>query len=821
MLLARAHNKFSHELFLRSLRLLASCANFPLCNFPTQILPAVTWHPIPRFSMTRVRILLLNAALGPLDYRVPSDITSGLPVLGSGAGSGAGSGVGSGAGSGAGSSGLALGSVVLAPLGSRRIGGVVWEDDTFGSPPAIAESRLRSLLGIVALPPIAAPLRRLVAWVSDYYLAPPGAVLRMVLPAFAFDEAPRAIMTYRATGAPPKRMTVARRAALLAIGDAHGTVRELAECAAVSVAVIRGLVTTGTLESLAGGSGIGENRPSDTGSVSGKPPVPALPLVPDPGFARPVLSEEQQSVAAVLVESVQARRFDPLLLDGVTGSGKTETYMEAIAAALREGQQALVLLPEIALTEVLLTRFAARFGCEPTVWHSGVRLAERRRSWQTIVQGSAKIIIGARSALFLPYYNLGVIIVDEAHEASFKQEEGVRYHARDVAVMRARFEAITVILASATPALESLAQVEAARYQRLVLPVRYGGAKLPHLAAIDMCANPPDAGTWLSPPLVAAIRERLEKREQSLLFLNRRGYAPLTLCQSCGYRFQCPNCSFWMVEHRSVHRLACHHCGLSVPPPRACRECGDEDALVACGPGVERVADEVKLRFPTARVALATSDTLRSPAKAAAFVTAAEQGSIDIIIGTQLVTKGYHFPNLTLVGVVDADLGLEGGDLRAAERSFQQVQQVAGRAGRSNKPGEVLIQTRLPDAPVIAALVAGDRDGFYAAEATARRRAGSPPYGRLAALIVSSQDSELARRIAGKLSHCAPRCKGAEIYGPAPAPLAMLRGRHRIRLLVHARRNFDLQGMIRHWLTLVEHSAKVRVAVDIDPYNFM
>ncbi|MCC2602939.1 primosomal protein N' [Sphingopyxis yananensis] len=722
--------------------------------------------------MTRARVLLLTAALGPLDYRVPQG--SEAPI----------------------------GSIVVAPLGPRRLGGVVWDDDSFGAPPPVGDNRLRNLYEILDVAPIAAPLRRLVEWTSHYYLAHPGSVLRMVLPGVAFQDAKKPITEYRASGQFPQRMTAQRTAALEAIDDRQGNIKELAALADVSEAVIRGLVQHGALEAA---------------QVSANIAYP----VPDPEFAPPILSDLQMAAAEQLRGAVQARKFATLLLDGVTGSGKTEVYMEAVAAAIEDGRQALVLLPEIALTEPMLTRFTARFGCEPVAWHSGLRQSERRRAWHAIASGEAKIIMGARSALYLPYRNLGTIIVDEAHETSFKQEDGVHYHARDVAVMRGHFEGIAVVLASATPALESLAQVEAGRYQHIQLPSRFGGATMPALTAIDMRKDPPDRGTWIAPPLVDALADRLKKGEQSLLFLNRRGFAPLTLCRTCGHRIQCPNCTAWMVEHRLVHRLSCHHCGHTMPPPRLCPECDNEDTLVACGPGVERVADEVKLRFPQARTAIVTSDTLWSPAKAAEFVEEVEAGMVDIIVGTQLVTKGYHFPNLTLVGVVDADLGLDGGDLRAAERTFQQIAQVAGRAGRGVKAGTVMVQTRMPEAPVMAALVAGDRDGFYAAEADARKFAGAPPYGRFAALIISSEDQDLGRITAKKLSDKAPSAEGLAVYGPAPAPLAMLRGRHRFRLLLHAPRSFDLQGAIRDWLSRVDIPNKVRLAVDIDPYSFV
>jgi primosomal protein N' (replication factor Y) len=545
--------------------------------------------------------------------------------------------------------------------------------------------------------------------------------------------------------------------------------------------------------------------------------------VPDlnPDHAPPQLSDAQQSAANLLQEAVMACQFAPVLLNGVTGSGKTEVYFEAMATALRTGRQSLVLLPEIALTEPFLHRFALRFGAPPLAWHSGLTPAARRNAFQAIARGAAKVVVGARSALFLPYPDLGLIVVDEAHEPSFKQDDGVPYHARDVAVMRARFERIPVVLATATPALETRQQVKLGHYREVALPSRFGVAVLPAISAIDLTKTPPDHGRWLAPQLAQALAETLDKGEQSLLFLNRRGFAPLTLCRTCGHRFQCPDCTTWMVEHRAIRRLQCHHCGHIEPVPRACPVCADEDSLVACGPGVERIADEVALLFPDARLAVATSDTLKTPASVAAFVADMESGAIDVVIGTQLVTKGYHFPNLTLVGVIDADLGLQGGDLRAAERSFQQIAQVAGRAGRATKSGRVLIQTREPGAAVIKALVSGDAESFYAAEGEARREAGAPPFGRFAAIVISSEDSAAADAVATALGRAAPRAASIRVYGPAPAPLAMLRRRHRFRLLVHATRTASLQTYIRAWLNTTPVPRSVRVMVDVDPYNFV
>jgi primosomal protein N' (replication factor Y) len=432
------------------------------------------------------------------------------------------------------------------------------------------------------------------------------------------------------------------------------------------------------------------------------------------------------------------------------------------------------------------------------------------------------VVVGARSSLFLPYPKLGLIVVDEAHETSFKQEEGVPYHARDVAVMRAKLEGLPIVLASATPAIESRQMAEIGVYAEVKLPERYGVAELPEIEALDLTADPPPRGRWLAPRLVKELEATLAKGEQALLFLNRRGYAPLTLCRHCGHRFQCPNCTAWMVEHRLVSRLACHHCGHVMPPPRLCPECKEEDSLVPVGPGVERIADEVHALFPEARVAIVTSDTMWSPAKAAEFVARMEAGAIDVVVGTQLVTKGYHFPNLTLVGVVDADLGLSGGDLRAAERSFQQIAQVAGRAGRGEKPGRVLVpDPRAFCRAVISALVSGDAESFYAAETQSRREAAMPPFGRLAGIVISSEDLAEATEAARLIGRSAPRVENMAVFGPAPAPLAMLRGRHRQRLLVHAARSLDMQELIRDWLGKLSWPRGVRVTVDVDPYSFL
>ncbi len=721
--------------------------------------------------MNRVRLLVFNAVLGVLDYRLPDGMA------------------------------VEYGSVVFAPLGPRQIVGIVWEAERLAAGD-VAEARLRPLIAVLPVPPLAAPLRRLIEWTADYYCAPLQSVARMALSSNAALRGGGTAIEYRLSGTEPQRLTPQRAAAIDALHGEQATIRELAAIAGVSEGVLRGMAGAGLLEPV---------------TVDLDRPYPRARL----DFAAPELSPDQQAAADEFVAAVNSGGFAPFLLDGVTGSGKTECYFEGIAAAIASGGQVLVLLPEIALTENFLRRFKYRFGVAPVLWHSSLKASERRRAWRAIASGEAQVVVGARSALFLPYARLSLIVVDEAHEVSFKQDDGVRYNARDVAVIRARFEGVPVILASATPALESLQLAEAGVYRKIDLPDRFGGSSLPAIVLVDLRIEEPERGRWLAPRLVAEMHARLERGEQSLLFLNRRGYAPLTLCRHCGYRFQCPNCSAWLVEHRLSHRLACHHCGHQAPVPNACPECATQDCLVACGPGVERIADEVAELLPAARTAIATSDTLNTPEKIADFVAAAEAGLIDVIIGTQLVTKGYHFPELTLVGVVDADLGLEGGDLRAGERSYQQIAQVAGRAGRAAKPGEVLIQTRHPEAAVIAALASGNRDAFYAAETEARREAGAPPFGRWAAIIVSSEDEAEARDAARAIGSARPNLPDIAIHGPAPAPMALLRGRYRYRLLLNARRSSELQRIIREWLDPLRFPQGIRVAVDIDPYSFV
>ncbi|MFM8376151.1 MAG: primosomal protein N', partial [Phenylobacterium sp.] len=502
--------------------------------------------------------------------------------------------------------------------------------------------------------------------------------------------------------------------------------------------------------------------------------------------------------------------------------GKTEVYLEAVRAALSadpEGQ-VLILLPEIALTQALIARVTERFGAPPGEWHSGVAPPSRRQVWDAVAEGRCRIVVGARSALFLPFRRLRLVVVDEEHDTSFKQEDGFIYQARDLAVVRAKLEGAAVILASATPSLESLRNAETGRYLWLRLADRHGEARLPDITLVDLRETPPESGRWISPPLADAMAETLAAGEQTLLFLNRRGYAPLVLCRSCGQKLTAPDTDSWLVEHRYTNRLVCHLTGFSMPRPATCPHCGAADSLVSIGPGVERLEEEARALFPDARIAVFSSDTVRSAADARALVEAMEAGGIDILVATQAAAKGHNFPNLTLVGVVDADLGLRGGDLRAAERTFQLLAQATGRAGRRERPGRALVQTWAPDHPVMQALRAQDRDAFVRTELDEREIAGLPPFGRLAAAVVSGRDPQALEAFVREMAAAAPNADGVEVYGPADAPLALVRGRRRKRFLVRADRQVDLSAYMAAWKARVKPRGSIRLTVDIDPYSF-
>ena len=696
-----------------------------------------------------------------------------------------------------------VGDFVTVPLGKRMVQGVVWGEGPADPNNAVADGRLRTIAERLDVPAMAEVTRHFVTWLADYTCASPGAALRMTMSVRAALEVPRPRLAFALGGPPPKRMTSARSRVIDVLSDGLSMpAATIAELAAVSSGVVRGLVQAGTLHEVK---------------------LPAELPVPEPDLHHPGanLSADQAAAAAALKKKIDDDRYSVTLLDGVTGAGKTEVYLEAIAKTLSQGRQVLVLVPEISLTAQWLQRFEDRFSAEPLSWHSDLGVARRRLTWRAVAQGRARVVVGARSALFLPYADLGLIIVDEEHDSAFKQEDGLIYHARDMAVLRASLGEIPIILVSATPSLESLVNLDAGRYSTLHLPKRIGTAELPQIEAIDMRGEAPDGVQWISPTLVTAMKETLQRGEQVLLFLNRRGYAPLTLCRTCGHRLECPHCTAWLVEHRFHGRLQCHHCGFNLNRPQSCPSCEAEGSLVACGPGVERLSEEVDRLLPDVTRMLIASDTVRGPDSAAEAIRMIAEGEVSLIIGTQIVAKGHHFPLLTLVGVIDADLGLQGGDLRAAERTYQVLHQVAGRSGRAHRLGRALLQTYMPEHPVMEALISGDRDSFMAREREARRAQGLPPFGRLVALIVSGHDEAQVIAIARDLGRSAPRQQNVEILGPAPAPLSLLRGRFRHRLLLKCPRNTNASALSRDWVGQVKTPNQVRVTIDVDPYTFL
>jgi primosomal protein N' (replication factor Y) (superfamily II helicase) len=697
---------------------------------------------------------------------------------------------------------LAAGDVVAVPLGPREVLAVVWTDNA--NPDPRLHNRLKDVGEKIDVPPLKAELRALVDWVSNYTLSPRGMVLRMCLKMGEHLGPERTRLGVRLVGEAPRRLTPARRRLIEVLSDRllHNK-SEAAKEAGVSTSVVDGLVDEGTL----------------TVEPMPRPPPPPPP---DPSYAQPEFSRQQRSAVDAMRALAANGCFHVTLLDGVTGSGKTEVYFEAVAETVRRGRQSLILMPEIALTGQFLDRFARRFGVQPIEWHSELTPRTRARNFAAISAGEAPVVVGARSALFLPYADLGLIVVDEEHDQAYKQEDGARYHARDMAVVRAHIAKIPIVLASATPSVETEVNARKGRYQRVVLPSRFGGQHMPHIEAIDLRRVPPQRGRFISPELAEQVRFALERREQALLFLNRRGYAPLTLCRACGHRFACTICDAWLVDHRFRQRLVCHHCGFAMARPPVCPNCAAAESLVAVGPGVERLQEEAASLFPEARSMVLSSDLITSIETMRAELNEIAEGLVDIIIGTQLVAKGHHFPRLNLVGVVDADLGLNNGDPRAAERTWQLLNQVVGRAGRDQGRGVGFLQTHQPEHPVVKALVACDREAFYASEIEGRERTLYPPFGRLASLIISAGDRPTAEGFARRLASSVPHDEHVQVLGPAEAPLAVIKGRYRFRLLLKSARGFDLSSYLRQWLAAgPKTKGNLKLEVDIDPQSFL
>lgn len=698
-----------------------------------------------------------------------------------------------------------LGELVRVPFGREVHVGVVWKK---GKSSNLDESKIKPIMERINFPPLSAELRKFIEFVSGYNMAFAGQVLKMVLSVRQVFDDPKMTVLYELSGKTLAEAKLKNSDARWRVMDflkfAPFNRQDIAAGAGVGQSVIKAMIDAGVLRPVL----IEDKKEFEK---------------PNAAYKKVNLTDEQKEAAVQLVGEI-GNGFNVTLLDGVTGSGKTEVYFEAVARALELGQQVLILVPEIGLTSQWLGRFERRFGVKPAKWHSALGNRERIDTWKAVIEGRAKVLVGARSALFLPYQNLGLIVVDESHDQSFKQEDAVNYQGRDMAIVRAKYEQIPIILSTATPDLETVVNVEEGKYDIVELKSRFAAAVLPEIKIIDLKQDKPVRGSWgvswLAPTLANALKENLERQEQSMLFLNRRGYAPLVICRDCGHRIQCPNCTAWLTEHRRVGNLVCHHCGYVTPIPKECPECHSETGLTACGPGVERVAEEVKFRFPTARVKILSSDITTNFAEVSQVIHEMEEGNVDILIGTQILAKGHHFPSLTLVGIVDADLGLMGSDLRASERTFQLLSQVAGRAGRGEKKGTVYLQTLYPENAVLQALVENNREKFLALEKKTRRLLKMPPFGKLAAVIVSGPNQEETEKTALWLGQTAPNNEFVSTLGPAPAPIFMLRNKFRYRLLLKTAKNIRIQDVLRDWLKRIKIPGRVRVEVDIDPYAF-
>jgi primosomal protein N' (replication factor Y) len=692
------------------------------------------------------------------------------------------------------------GDYVTVPLGGREVSGVVW-----GAPAGdVNPAKIKSALYKHDLAPMAEVQRKFIDWAAQYTMSPLGFVLKMSLSAPDGLDPPAPAKGYKiGANAAFAKLSDKQKAVVDVLKDGEARrAAEIAESAGVTAGVIKTLAGKGILEEV------------DLFSL-------APCRNPDVDRKGADLSEAQDGVAEHLREAVRKEEFSAALLDGVTGAGKTEVYFEAVAEALRQDKQVLILLPEIALSNAFLDRFQSRFGCVPAMWHSHLSQGQRRTTWRGVAEGQTRVIVGARSALFLPYQDLGLIIVDEEHDPAYKQEDGVIYHARDMAVVRAHLGKFPVVLVSATPSLETIQNAWSGRYEHLHLPDRFGGASLPDVSLIDLRVDKPEAAHFIAPSLKNAIIETVRNGEQVLLFLNRRGYAPLTLCRKCGHRMECPRCTAWLVEHKNPHKLQCHHCGYNTRPPQHCPHCNEADSFAACGPGVERIYEEAKAYFPDARILMLASDTAEDNETLKGMLDQIRDHKIDIVIGTQIIAKGHHFPSLTLVGVIDADLGLTGGELRAAERTYQLLHQVAGRAGREKKKGRVMLQTYMPEHRIMQAMNNGLRDPFLEVEALEREAAHMPPYSRLAGIIISGREAQQVVDVATALGRTAPQGEGIQTLGPAPAPFARLRGKFRYRLLVRADKNINIQKTIAHWVDQHKIPSTVRVYIDIDPQSFL
>ena len=695
---------------------------------------------------------------------------------------------------------------VRVPFGRQRLVGVVMATAASSD---IAPGKLKAVLEPLDEQPVFdTALLELLTWAASYYHHPIGEVLAAAMPKALRLGASLAAREER------WRLTAAGRDAC-----ARGEPRRAPRQRELLAALLSGERSAGTLREQLGEPWRGTARAlAERGWIDAfeascaPPPAAGATRALRPG---PALNAEQQAACELIQSSLG--RFGAFVLQGITGSGKTEVYLQAAAAALERGSGALVLVPEIGLTPQLVARFRERFAVPMAVLHSGLTDHERLLAWREAYSGRARVVLGTRSAVFAPVANLGVIIADEEHDPSYKQQDGgFRYSARDLAVMRARGAAAPVVLGSATPALETLHNVAAGRYMRLTLTRRAVQAAAPRLALIDLRAHAHTAG--LSTPAVQAIERHLGAGGQALVFLNRRGYAPTLLCTACGWVAPCRDCDARLTVHLQAGTLRCHHCGAETALPERCPQCGF--AVKPVGQGTERIEETLAQLFPGVPCVRFDRDVVRRRGDLEAAVQRIASGEGRILVGTQMVTKGHDFPNLTLVVVLNADQGLFSTDFRAPERLAQTIVQVAGRAGRGARPGEVLIQTEFPDHPLLTGLLAEGYEGFARTALTERRQSAWPPFSRLAALRDSARDAEAALQFLSDARSLAGTAHGVRLLGPVPAAMARRAGRHHAQLLIESRERAALHRFLESWLAQIgalPSARRVRWALDVDP----
>ena len=542
--------------------------------------------------------------------------------------------------------------------------------------------------------------------------------------------------------------------------------------------------------------------------------------LPEPSFKSTILNDEQDK-AKVDILKIQDRSHKPIVLEGVTGSGKTEVYFDLIEREINESKQILIMVPEISLTPQLENRFKERFGLEIKIWHSKITPKRRKEIWHKCYDGEPLVVIGARSSLFLPFKNLGLTVIDEEHDSSYKQEDIIRYQARDLAVVKANYEKSKLILTSATPSLETINNINNKKYHHVFLSKQYSGLPLPQISLVDLSKHKLEKNQWISSILKNEIANCLSNKEQALIFLNRRGYSPLSLCVECGYRHQCAQCSSWLVMHQQKKRLLCHQCGSIEEMSFNCPKCSAKDSIKFIGPGVERIAEELTQSFPDKVVNVMSSDLINSPKKIKELIDKFSNKKIDIIVATQIMAKGYDFPNLSLVGVIDADAGLFGGDMRAIEKTYNMLQQVSGRAGRSQQTGKVIIQTYYPEQPIIKSLQERDRTSFIQQALMEREQFKIPPFGFMTSIIVSGSSKANVEKVSQQLVYFRKFSEECNVLGPVEAPINLLKGQFRYRILLKGKSRKNLNVFTKKMVNSVKIPSAVKVIIDVDPYTFM